>query len=49
MKNCMRKLAPVFNTNRMVQDYAEKFYVPAHLRGRSCWPTTSRDPLAGQA
>jgi len=33
MKNCMRKLAPVFNTNRMVQDYAEKFYVPAHLRG----------------
>ncbi len=33
MKTCMRKLAPVFNTNRMVQDYAEKFYVPAHLRG----------------
>ena len=29
MKNCMRKLAPVFNTNRMVQDYAEKFYIPA--------------------
>ena len=34
MKNCMRKLAPVFNTNRMVQDYAEKFYVPAFDRGR---------------
>jgi starch phosphorylase len=33
MKNCMRKLAPVFNTNRMVQDYAEHFYVPAHQRG----------------
>ena len=33
MKNCMRKLAPVFNTNRMVRDYAEKFYVPAHGRG----------------
>jgi glycogen phosphorylase len=33
MKSCMRRLAPVFNTNRMVQDYAEKFYVPAHLRG----------------
>src|SRR5437016_1244551 len=24
MKNCMRKLAPVFNTNRMVRDYTEK-------------------------
>ncbi len=34
MKNCMRKLAPVFNTNRMVRDYAEMFYVPAYLRGR---------------
>lgn len=33
MKNCMRKLAPFFNTNRMVQNYAEKFYVPAHARG----------------
>jgi len=34
MKNCMRKLAPVFNTNRMVRDYTEKFYVPADGRGR---------------
>jgi starch phosphorylase len=33
MKNCMRKLAPVFNTNRMVRDYADKFYVPALDRG----------------
>jgi starch phosphorylase len=33
MKNCMRKLAPVFNTNRMVRDYAEKFYIPAYTRG----------------
>ena len=33
MKACMRKLAPVFNTNRMVKDYAEKFYVPATMRG----------------
>src|SRR5208282_3960724 len=33
MKNCMRKLAPVFNTNRMVKDYTEKFYVPAMIRG----------------
>lgn len=33
MKNCMRKLAPVFNTNRMVRDYAEKFYLSAFNRG----------------
>jgi starch phosphorylase len=33
MKNCMRKLAPVFSTNRMVRDYAQRFYVPAHERG----------------
>jgi starch phosphorylase len=35
MKNCMRKLAPAFNTNRMVKDYAEKFYIPSHTRGRA--------------
>ena len=33
MKNCMRKLAPVFSTNRMVRDYTKKFYIPAHDRG----------------
>ncbi len=33
MKNCMRKLAPVFNTNRMVKEYAEEFYIPAYTRG----------------
>jgi len=33
MKNCMRKLAPMFNTNRMVREYTEKFYVPSLLRG----------------
>lgn len=35
MKMCMRKLAPVFNTNRMVRDYTEKFYVPSDQRGRN--------------
>src|SRR5829696_5686567 len=35
MKTCMRRLAPVFNTNRMVRDYAEKFYLPATIRGQS--------------
>jgi starch phosphorylase len=34
MKTCMKKLAPVFNTNRMVRDYAEMFYVPANSRGQ---------------
>src|SRR5205807_4711714 len=34
MKACMSKLAPVFNTNRMVRDYAEKIYVPAYQRGQ---------------
>ena len=33
MKNCMRKLAPMFNTNRMVREYAEGFYIPAMKRG----------------
>jgi starch phosphorylase len=33
MKNCMRVLAPVFNTNRMVNEYATKFYLPASVRG----------------
>jgi starch phosphorylase len=33
MKHCMRKLGPVFNTNRMVRDYTEKLYLPAAPRG----------------
>ena len=33
MKNCMGKLGPVFNTNRMVRDYAEKFYIRSFDRG----------------
>jgi starch phosphorylase len=35
MKACMRKLAAAFNTNRMVRDYAEKFYLPAATRGEA--------------
>src|SRR6059058_4205899 len=34
MKACMSKLAPAFNTNRMVRDYAEKIYLPAFGRGQ---------------
>ena len=33
MKTCIRKLAPRFNTNRMVAEYAERFYLPAAVRG----------------
>jgi starch phosphorylase len=29
MKNSMRKLCPVFNTNRMVHEYTERFYLPS--------------------
>ena len=29
MKKSMRLLTPVFNTNRMVREYAERFYLPA--------------------
>jgi starch phosphorylase len=32
MKQSMATLAPVFNTNRMVQEYAERFYQPAAER-----------------
>ncbi|MBO7191583.1 MAG: alpha-glucan family phosphorylase [Elusimicrobiaceae bacterium] len=30
MKESIKHIAPVFNTNRMVKEYYEKFYVPAH-------------------
>lgn len=33
MKACMRVLAPVFSTNRMVREYAEELYLPAFRRG----------------
>ena len=32
MKKNMRLLLPFFNTNRMVADYCDKYYVPAHKR-----------------
>lgn len=32
MKNAIKKICPVFNTNRMVRDYTEKFYIPADTR-----------------
>ncbi len=35
MKACITKLAPQFNTNRMVQQYTEKLYLPALDKTRS--------------
>ena len=32
MKQCLAKVCPVFNTHRMLEDYAEEAYVPAALR-----------------
>ena len=29
MKNSMEQICPVFNTNRMVREYSEQFYIPA--------------------
>ena len=42
MKESMRRLAPVFNTNRMVREYAEKFYLTAIAR----WRELTADGLA---
>lgn len=33
MKNSMAKLGAVFNTHRMVSEYTERFYLPAHRAG----------------
>lgn len=30
MKRCIMSMAPVFSTERMVKEYAEKYYFPAH-------------------
>lgn len=35
MKNSIRKLGSYFTTHRMVAEYAEKFYLPAHRAGAS--------------
>ncbi|PKN01194.1 MAG: alpha-glucan phosphorylase [Elusimicrobia bacterium HGW-Elusimicrobia-1] len=31
MKDSMRSICPVFNTNRMLKEYTERFYINAHL------------------
>lgn len=29
MKTCMQTIGPMFNTNRMIEDYTRKFYIPS--------------------
>ena len=43
MKKCIGTLAPLFNTNRMLQEYAEHLYLPAIHRARKL----GGDNLAG--
>ena len=43
MKAAMRKLAPIYNTNRLVREYAERFYIPAMQR----WGELTRDDMLG--
>ncbi|MEW6358683.1 MAG: alpha-glucan family phosphorylase [Planctomycetota bacterium] len=45
MKASMRTVCPVFNTNRMVQEYADRFYLPGVRRARRLLT----DGLAGAA
>ncbi len=42
MKTSMRTLIPIFNTNRMVEDYCERFYLPASLQ----WKMLAADEMA---
>jgi glycogen phosphorylase len=43
MKATFKKLSPIFNTNRMVNDYARKFYLPATRR----WNDLKKDQFSG--
>ena len=43
MKNSISRLAPMFNTNRMVQEYAEHLYLPAVNKARML----AKNKLAG--
>ncbi len=43
MKESMRTLCPVFNTNRMIYEYTEKFYIPAY----NSWKILSEDNFRG--
>ena len=42
MKRSITTLVPVFNTNRMVEEYTERCYLPSHRRHARSRPTTCR-------
>jgi len=48
MRNSLKSLAPVFNTNRMVREYAERFYLPL-ARHRSYLISDSMKPARSLA
>lgn len=33
MKNCLRTICPAFNSHKMLENYAQLFYIPAHEKG----------------
>ena len=44
MKASIRTICPVFNTNRMVHEYAERFYLPASKRASARRAAASSAP-----
>ncbi len=46
MKTAMQNLAPVFNTKRMVAEYAERLYFPAHRRWQKLNENNARKGIA---
>lgn len=49
MRESIAQLAPVFNTDRMVREYTERFYLPTHRRGTAlaaCGLAGARDLAA---
>lgn len=46
MKEAMQHLAPVFNTKRMVSEYAEQLYFPAHRRWQQLNQDTAQRSVA---
>ncbi|HOF67588.1 MAG TPA: alpha-glucan family phosphorylase [Candidatus Fermentibacter daniensis] len=43
MKNCMRTICPFFNTNRMLAEYSDRYYIPAF----DGWEALAADSWAG--
>lgn len=43
IKETIKELAPFFNSNRMVQQYTEQFYIPAHQRGHALAADKSKE------